>query len=40
MNIKLKKKIGTGDLLDLEKVLVDKIDKYLSGLSEDNASRS
>ena len=40
MNLKLKKKVGTGDLRDLEKILVDKIDKYLSGLNGDNASKS
>ena len=40
MLIRLKKKVGTGELLDLEKVLVDKIDKYLSTINNDSPSKN
>jgi len=40
MTIKLKKKVGPGELIDMEKVLIDKIDKYLAGLNNDSASKN
>ena len=39
MVTKLKKKVGTSDLADLEKTLVDKLDKFFNGFTNDNASR-
>ena len=39
MVTKLKKKVGTSDLNDLEKSLVDKLDKFFNSQNNDNASR-